>query len=936
MATITVDLTRGKKIFENIEEYPLPKKPGIKDYIFYFVSKSKGYGLGASTFFNKYYGDHIEKNAKSLEEIIEILHSEIKSKTIDQIREIVIVCHANMRELLFPVTKHAFDNDQNKAKYQIVRPGTLVNLQEAFKADDLDLKDFKKNRKEVIKKLFNTSRITIRACNFGASRDGLFALYSFFGGRANVYAPHEYQFFLDRLGIGVESRLKTDLDFYQHLVKQGYISRKTKHSESRKVKIIKKLIEPGRGRHRFELSSYRIQNNRVVNGDKDEHDSFVSSLNQKTVSDAVREKFVQEDLSLSGDERIQIRQKDEKWILFDDRLRISGHTYKIEYTIQEEFEQFTDDENHQASLYVYPILNHRKSLPSIPLQLFFSEDQNDDYKCQILELAAFPTVPDHGITDTKAKEDYDAYEKILDEGKFQDNNGHNILAAFEEEAFPLTDPKIVQLPPHRNKKQWEIQDEINFKVKETFQYLYPVGFKTALEVFEPVTREKRLDFFEFQGSDPDTPGTELMAYLDNRSLEELYDFIHFLREPYKEEHAFYIYMAQEAMKRKAEFNTWPVKVEEDERRKSDPIYIYPSWAMLNDVERDDKEKYAYLFSNVWMEAKASTSRNKDFNDDLFEERKLPFPAETIGKVVEPDTPENEEEIMEQDPNNPQSVPDPPQEYFDKEMVFEEIRHEDLNCKKFKEALEIIKQNQGKSWEEIERIFKETRVSETSDTLYNYLTSNYAYSSFEIANEVLQMFSPYASGTGIVGRLGMLANSRFVFAGSVFFAIAGPALMLKSILDEVSKGKENYKRAGVITGFKEGKEKIGEIIYKYNAHRIPIADNYDLLSDARDHKVAYIDFTGERRIPFPMAEFIEPHREGYEIGLKEVENALNEDLRKHMSIFKEFVLNKGLKECHFKELLNSGLIDDNMVKRAILQGLFNQISTKARYDLVNAE
>ncbi|MBN1985678.1 MAG: hypothetical protein JW761_05205, partial [Prolixibacteraceae bacterium] len=388
MVTITANRERGRTIFENIEEYPLPQNPGVKDYVFYFVSTSSGYGLGASAFFKKYYKNHITKNARSLEELIDMLHSEIQSKNIEQIREIVIVSHGNMRELLFPVTKHAFDNEENKARYQIIRPGTLVNLQEAFKAGDPGLADFKAKRKEVIKKLTNTSRVTIRACNFGSSRDGLFALYSFFGGRANVYAPHEYQFFIDKLGISPELRLKTDLDFYQHLVKQGFISRKTKHSESRKEKIVKKLIEPGRGKHRFELSAYRVENGRVVNGDKEEHDAFVQAFNQKTVPDSIRGRFLQEQLTLSGEETVQVKKKDERWKLFDDKLRINNHTYRIEYTIRVEYEQFSDDENHTARLFVYPVLNHRNSLPSIPLQLFFSEDQNEQYKGQIFELTS--------------------------------------------------------------------------------------------------------------------------------------------------------------------------------------------------------------------------------------------------------------------------------------------------------------------------------------------------------------------------------------------------------------------------------------------------------------------------------------------------------------------------------------------------------------------
>ena len=935
MTTITADLKRGRTIFEHIEEYPLPQKPGVKDYVFYFVSTSSGYGLGASVFFKKYYKNHITKNARNLEELIDVLHFEIQSKNIDQIREIVIVSHGNMRELLFPVTKHAFDNDNNKAKYQIIRPGTLVNLQEAFKADDPGLADFKTKRKEVIKKLTNTSRVTIRACNFGSSRDGLFALYSFFGGRANVYAPHEYQFFIDKLGISPELRLKTDLDFYQHLVKQGFVSRKTKHSESRKEKIVKKLIEPGRGKHRFELSAYRIENGRVVNGDKEEHDAFVQAFNQKTVPDSVRKRFLQEQLTLSGEESVQVKMKDERWILFDDKLRINNHTYRIEYTIRVEYEQFSDDENHTAGLFVYPVLNHRNSLPSIPLQLFFSEYQNEQYKGQIFELTSYSSYPDKD-PDTEGMANYDAYVKLLDEGNFQDNNGHNILTVFEQESFPLTNPKIVRLPLENNKKQWEIRDEITYKIKEALYYIFPIGIMKALKVFEPITRQMRLDFFASQGSDPDTPGTELMAYLDNHSLEELYDLIHFLRKPYKEEHAFYIYMAQEAMERKAEFMAWPVKKEEDEKRKSDPLCIYPEWSLLSDLERVHKNKYAYQFSNVWREAKASSSRNKEFETDLFEERKLPFRVEIFGELMDPDTPEDDPEIVEKDPNNPKAIPDPPPEFFDKEIIFEEIRHEDLNCQKFKEALEIIKQNKGKSWEEIEKILKETKVSGSTGTLYEYLTSNYGYNSFEIANEVLQMFSPYASSPGIVGRLGSFAGSRVVFAGSVFFAIAGPLLMWKSVLDTIKVGEDNHKRLGTINGLKQGNELIREIINKYNIEGIPIADSYDLFSNAPDHIEAYKQFTGDKRALILMSEFTKAHKAGYIIGLREVNNALNADLRKHMSIFKEYVTGMGLKECHFKELMDSGLIDENMVKRAILQGLYEQIAKIARYDLAKAE
>ena len=45
---------RGKAIFDQLVEYPLPTE-GVRDYIFYFVPASDGYGKGARYFFNRFY-----------------------------------------------------------------------------------------------------------------------------------------------------------------------------------------------------------------------------------------------------------------------------------------------------------------------------------------------------------------------------------------------------------------------------------------------------------------------------------------------------------------------------------------------------------------------------------------------------------------------------------------------------------------------------------------------------------------------------------------------------------------------------------------------------------------------------------------------------------------------------------------------------------------
>ena len=61
----------GKQLFEKIQEYPLPKQTGVRDYLFYFVPSSDGYGKGARAFFNKFYPNHIGKDTRSLQDVVE-------------------------------------------------------------------------------------------------------------------------------------------------------------------------------------------------------------------------------------------------------------------------------------------------------------------------------------------------------------------------------------------------------------------------------------------------------------------------------------------------------------------------------------------------------------------------------------------------------------------------------------------------------------------------------------------------------------------------------------------------------------------------------------------------------------------------------------------------------------------------------------------------
>ena len=80
-------------------------------------------------------------------------------------------------------------------------------------------KPFADKRQAVVAHLQTNSGITVRACNFGNSREALYALYSFFGGKANVYAPTEFMFigntaYRRKVCVGTRTRV------HSHLLKQ--------------------------------------------------------------------------------------------------------------------------------------------------------------------------------------------------------------------------------------------------------------------------------------------------------------------------------------------------------------------------------------------------------------------------------------------------------------------------------------------------------------------------------------------------------------------------------------------------------------------------------------------------------------------------------------------------------------------------------------------
>ncbi|HMG68492.1 MAG TPA: hypothetical protein VK588_12430, partial [Chitinophagaceae bacterium] len=303
------DLSVGEKIFNELVEYPLPKKAGIRDYVFYTVAATDPFGANGRKFFNAYFPNHKKQEAKSLEDIIGILFNEVTQGGVTQIREIIIQAHGNLQRLIFPVLTGAVFG--SSSDYFVLDDMQLRLLQNDFL--DGKFAGFNSKRKEVIKHLKDDSWITIRACNFGQNPDGLYALYSFFGGQANVYCPSVYQQF-HWIEIGKGSRFETKLAAHEHLVRQRILKRD--QTPERKAATVNALVDPAK----FSIPVRLAQKNKddSSSSSAQQYQAFKDNLNKYVLTDELKTKLSDAQMQLTDKATLMVVKKDSSWIILDN------------------------------------------------------------------------------------------------------------------------------------------------------------------------------------------------------------------------------------------------------------------------------------------------------------------------------------------------------------------------------------------------------------------------------------------------------------------------------------------------------------------------------------------------------------------------------------------------------------------------------------------
>jgi hypothetical protein len=618
------DAERGRQIFEQRVEYPLPKQTGVRDYIFFLFKDAEyakpGFATAAQKFLGQHYA-HAKKKANTLEDLLAALHADISAGGVTQIRELVLVTHGNAAQLFFPVMK---DGPGIDPVYRCVTEYSLCQLQ-----DDIDAGKFasiEQARKDVAAHMLEDSWVTIRACNIGKSPKTLYGLYSLFGGRANVYAPSQYVVFGDR-PVGPSERVTTKFGVYDYLVKQHFLAT-SEHTPGRQAAIVADLLDPESYSMPFVLASAEVSDTNEAQA----YQKLIEQLNRYNLTSELRQKFAAADFALSPEARVvksvtyttipgSVRAT---WFLRDQTVQSDGSSFDLVYEIHDEASG-GDGPQTQTLEARARIATLVSSNAWFPFQLFFDQQTDDEFKGIVTRLAGY--AEGGQLADQQQKDEFDATEALLDAGSWTDGTidlTQRINQKLAEAGLDiLADPPPAIHPPAAGgEKVWTVGGAQPLVIRREGSKTQDGFSAFSLTAYRALTGKARLqnehDVLARKGRVPDTPGTELAAYLDRLTLDDLDGLLAYLRANYRAAYAFYVDHAQKAMQRKRDYLTW-YRTHVDQQNT-----VLDDYSILRPGEKDDLKDVAFDFdfNDNWREVKVSSPYVTATEDDLFADEDL--------------------------------------------------------------------------------------------------------------------------------------------------------------------------------------------------------------------------------------------------------------------------------------------------------------------------
>jgi hypothetical protein len=879
---------------------------GVQDYIFHFVEASHVYGEGARYFLDKFYKNHKRKDVNSLEGLIAFLFGEVKQGGVVQIREIIIVAHGNAQQLLFPLVNGA--SLTNFKKYLFLSPGRLMALQDDFL--DGEFADFNDKRKEVITHLKDDSWITIRACNFGQSVEGMYAVYSFFGGRANVYAPALYQQFnwgpIEK-GMRYETRFKV----HEHLVKQRFFHRDI-HTPDRKEAVVKAIVDPAKFSIPVTLATRKVSD--LSSDNALQYEEFKKDLNKPKITEFLKKGMNDAQMQLTDSATMIVLKKDSSWVV-NDSIKLEEETFKIEYDLSE---QNSDDILHddavlikaEARLRKVPTTNER-----FPYQLFIDETENKEFKGMLFFLVT--------LVEEADKQKFDDVVKLLNQGGTAGTEIKELFKnASRELTLELSDTATIT---KKQGQSWLINDTTPYFLKsERAPTSDRKKIAQVISVYKSVD-EKSNDKRQLEllaspvfGKDANLPGTELLAYLDRFSLTELQDLIDHLRNPYEPQNVIYLFHAINAAGRKNQVDQakWLDSLTEiKQEMMNNPLARNP-YTELSLKEQEDyvSDVYDFDVNACWIQVKALNPSSKILPDDLFTDEMLLFPDDfSDSDDSEPDSSSSSYSKSEAAQAHGKD------RYVEVSKLTVDVPPiKELDCKEYAEILAKIKALNTTDADEI--------IKELEDEEHTLRVRDYIYRGTSVLNftvELMEGFGTFAhSSIGIVSKLGHFVEGTLFEVFALALPIAEAIILTLEVFEAEAESAEAFEKVGKRVAVRQWAKLLRDkITFKVITHfpeklqlEPQTASEVDPYYIVR-YRFEQIDTFGVYFDDFGM--FAEDLERGFNEGWLEIEKIGNEVLEKVDDIFDEFLKEGGLDSCKVTALRNSGLIDMDTITGVIM-------------------
>jgi hypothetical protein len=952
----------GKTHFTNRIEYPLPIGGG-RDYVFY-PEKTDPYVRAARSFFRRWNSSHRAHTYTSLEGLIGTLHGDITQHGVQQVRELVIVAHANSVQMNVPVLADAQASQQHGL--QSVNHLSLARLQTLL--PDPAFAGFKAKRATVVSRLLDTSWVTIRACRFGLSQEGMYALYSFFGGRADVYAPKHYQHFgwypiTDFPAVGTEAKL------HDHLVRQRFFPKEITPERARA--FMTDLEESPLYSEAHALASTPIS------GETPEYKALLQTLSERQVVPPLTQALSAfmaarsvPDWSPSKGATVERVATKRAWRV-SDTIRHSDVRYYIHFRLAEEEEGDTRKLLVQASLSFTPATPKKAQIAY--LQFFL-----DEYRYRLLHGDLFRiahyTTADQG---PERKADFDAWLGLLKAMKYKHatNAALDLRPRFKTEInVTLTAPQLTliedRLDATPQRATWKIQEGgQRFLIKLETPVASTGALAHTLTVYPLLTEKQGLahevEVLAGVLASADVPGTELAAYLDRLPLDDLLSVIEHLRTPFKPGHAVVIAHAAQAMKRKRGFEQWVMDREPDRLRPEGSVLFTESGWELSESEREDRRQTSYEadFNSTWTQAKAVMPVASTFQTDLFDEedlvRKLRIPPGEVLDDWGPDSPTSQTFA----PSDFESAFATAPAFLDKSPFDEREESPTADCRDFKQALDAAMAIKDKDAEEIAGILKGQTTSR-GDTLFDILqplASKYSFirrmgnfvqfpeglpwipSSVDgvitepisrvLKNNLSGELSWWLEGEGVlVARTAMLQTGLALLW--VWNVVMVPAKMLLHVAEEQMRTEEHWERIGAATAMRQWLREVENVTYR--AATVPDLHELDISTPIPVGSGVTPPWAGE---PYHTGRlFYEVYQEtgayqrfliyssealkrGFDRGVLAMKfNVADELTRRAQTGMSELLKRWGFDDCKVNVLIEAGLLDLNVLHAQVVSEL----------------